>query len=69
MQRNTGRIYLVEKSTRTRVQEVWVDLSGLSRLGRYERLNYLEDELMLGRDPRRFEVDVSELEGHPAWRL
>jgi len=61
MKRDTGNVYLIEKTSGARVQSVAVDLTGLSMLQRYERLDYLEDNLMIDRDPRQYRVDCSEL--------
>lgn len=63
MKRNKGNIYLVEVATGERIKTVPVDLTGLDTIGRYERLNYVEDNLMIGLDPREYRVDLRELEG------
>lgn len=62
MRRNRGSVHLVEKPTGKRIRSVPLDLTGLDAIGRWERLHYVEDELMLGRDPREYRVDYSELE-------
>ncbi len=62
LRRNRGTVYLVETASGKRIQDVPLDLTGLDPIGRWERLHYVEDELMLGRDPREYRVDYSELE-------